>query len=77
MFTHSWKWNITKSRAKELTTQGFSDLKGIAERFKKRYPALFEKDYSPENYYVRVKKSTSNIDFINSFLVSTYSNGKN
>lgn len=50
----SWTWDtsIDVSIAKDLAPQGFKDMKGLANRFKEKFPQLFIVPYKKKNYYV-------------------------
>lgn len=50
----NWRWdaNITSDKGEFLTVQGWNDLKGLAQHYKKQFPSLFV-DYSANKYFFR------------------------
>ena len=50
----NWNWdaNITEDLGDFLTVQGWNDLKGLAEFYKKQFPGMFG-EYSPEKFHFR------------------------
>jgi len=48
-----WTLSVFRHQAKNLTNQGYDDLKFMARRFKSQFPKLLNLTYSPHLYEVR------------------------
>lgn len=48
----NWKYELTTSDAKKLTTEGKREMIDLAERMQSRFPTLLPSEYSNSTYNV-------------------------
>lgn len=49
----SWNQNLTEQYKNDLTYQGWEDMKGIAIRYKRIFPEIFDGVYDSDKYIFR------------------------
>ncbi len=52
----SWSINMTASQEYELTESGARELAGLGDRFRKRFPDIFDQPYDPSKIQVGATK---------------------